>query len=72
MKAFRHHPGGWSSTNSLLRQIEDLTAHAPLGETIEQFWREENHQKAATWTGHREINMVMLATSLAPEGFLAI
>jgi hypothetical protein len=32
----------------------------------------ERNQKVTTWTGHREINMVMLATNLALDGFLAL
>lgn len=30
------------------------------------------NQEAGCWTEHREINMVMLGTSLAPEEFLGI
>jgi hypothetical protein len=44
----------------------------PLGETIERFWMDEKNTATDSWTGHREINMVMLATSLAPEEFLSI
>ena len=44
----------------------------PLREQIEGFWLEGKNREAGTWTEHREINMVMLATSLAPEGFLGI
>ena len=28
-------------------------------------------RKTNTWTEHRDINMVMLATSLAPDGYLS-
>jgi hypothetical protein len=44
----------------------------PLREKIEQFWLDGKNREASTWTEHREINMVMLATSLAPDGFLGI
>jgi hypothetical protein len=37
---------------------------------IEEFWLNAGNQRSATWTGHRDINMVTLATSLAPDGFL--
>jgi hypothetical protein len=30
------------------------------------------NRKSHTWTDHLEINMVMFATSLAPNGFLSI
>ena len=44
----------------------------PLGEIIEQFWMDNKNRQAKTWIEHREINMVMLATSLAPDRFLTI
>jgi hypothetical protein len=56
----------------LLHQVMELRDYLPLKETIEQFWLEGKNREAGTWTDHREINTVMLATSLAPEGFLGI
>jgi hypothetical protein len=53
---------------------ETLTAvlrHAPLGDRIESFWRTAEHRRSRTWTEHRDISEVMLATRLAPDGFLA-
>jgi hypothetical protein len=44
----------------------------PLADAIEQFWMDTRNRESGTWTGHREINMVMLATSLAPGEFLSI
>jgi hypothetical protein len=52
--------------------LEALLRHAPLRAEIESFWLEPAHRRAETWTGHRDINEVMLATSLAPEGCLAL
>jgi hypothetical protein len=56
----------------LQRRVEALMGYAPLGETIERFWMDGKNRQAGSWAEHREINMVMLATSLAPEGFLMI
>ncbi len=50
--------------------IESLMRHTPMAEMIEKFWLESRDRKAGTWTEHRDINMVMLATSLAPDGYL--
>lgn len=47
-----------------------LEAHAPLAERIERFWLDPSHQTASTWRDHHDISAVMLATSLAPQGFL--
>jgi len=49
-----------------------LTKYIPLAEVIENFWRNPSNQKADSWPGHRDINMVMLATSLSPEEFLSV
>jgi hypothetical protein len=66
----------WSEKNlpegSLRRQIEALSGYLPLAGEIEGFWLEGRNREAQTWREHREINMVMLATSLAPDGFLSI
>jgi hypothetical protein len=59
-------------TGQLKPRIEGLMGYMPLREKIEQFWTDSKNREANTWIEHREINMVMLATSLAPEGFLKI
>jgi len=48
-----------------------LARYLPLAEGIERFWLEGSSQGAGSGQEHREINMVMLATSLAPAEFLA-
>jgi len=53
-------------------RLEALARLAPLGEAIESFWRAPEHQRVRSWSEHRDINEVMLATSLAPEGFLVL
>ena len=58
--------------NSLLQQVEAIREYMPIGETIERFWTDNKNRETCNWTEHREINMVMLATSLAPNGFLMI
>jgi hypothetical protein len=44
--------------------------YAGLGSAIESFWLDPGHRRAATWVDHLDINEVMLATCLAPDGFL--
>jgi hypothetical protein len=62
-----------SSENVKVRHhLETLMRYSPLREEIESYWRNAKHQRANTWTDHRDINEVMLATSLAPEGFLVL
>jgi hypothetical protein len=56
--------------NSLHSLLKTLSRYAGLRETIETFWLEGTNREAGSWTEHRDINGVMLATSLAPDGFL--
>ncbi|MGB6020646.1 MAG: hypothetical protein WBF77_13720 [Sulfurimonadaceae bacterium] len=52
--------------------ISRLQKQIALAEAIETFWTLPKHQQSSTWTEHIDINSVMLATSLAPDGFLSI
>jgi hypothetical protein len=52
-------------------KIKSLRRFLPLCEGIERFWLDPASRENETWRAHREINMVMLATSLAPDTFLA-
>ena len=49
-----------------------LLQYSPLTELIENFWLEPKHRRAVSWIEHSDINMVMLASSLLPEGFLQV
>ena len=51
--------------------VHELEPQVPLAGRIEAFWRDPAARRAPTWTEHEDINAVMLATSLAPEGYLA-
>jgi hypothetical protein len=37
---------------------------------IESFWVDPAHQAVESWTEHEDINTVMLATSILPDGYL--
>ncbi|MDH5439886.1 MAG: hypothetical protein OEY31_04715 [Candidatus Bathyarchaeota archaeon] len=50
--------------------IENLMQQVVLGEQIEGFWLERKNRETDLWTEHYNINMVMLATSLVPDGYL--
>jgi hypothetical protein len=53
-------------------RIEGLAKYAPLGSAILSFWLDPRQRLPRTWSEHRDINEVMLATSLCPDGFLAL
>ena len=65
-------PGLFNRRLPLHSRIEGLMRYAPFSEKIEMFWLESANQEAVSWREHRDINMVMLATSLAPDGYLTL
>jgi hypothetical protein len=54
------------------KPLDAVLRHAALRSEIESFWLVPEHRRAPSWTEHRDINEVMLATSLAPEGCLEL
>ena len=53
-------------------KLSRLATAVPLAASIEAFWLSPRNRRAASWQAHEHINMVMLATSLAPDGFLGL
>jgi hypothetical protein len=51
-------------------RLESLARYAALGEALTAFWQDPAQRANETWTGHRDINEVMLATALLPDGYL--
>jgi hypothetical protein len=53
-------------------RIQSLSRYAGLAESINAFWLERKNRQSANWSEHLSINMVMLATSLSPDGYLSL
>lgn len=66
----RSRPGRVSAGSDARAQIESLARELPLGAAIQSFWLDPENQQGSTWTEHRDINEVMLATALVPQGYL--
>ena len=49
-----------------------FTRFAHLRDAITQFWLDDDHRRSRTYRGHEDISDVMLATALAPDGFLVL
>jgi hypothetical protein len=60
---------GWVRLDS---HVGALLKYLPLADDIDGFWLHPSHQETPSWMAHKDINMVMLATSLAPDGYLTI
>jgi hypothetical protein len=52
--------------------VDRLAELVPLARAIEDFWLRPENRAAESWSEHVDINEVMLATSLAPDGFLEL
>jgi hypothetical protein len=50
--------------------IDRLRRYVPLHGAIASFWMRIDHPQTSSWVEHADINEVMLATALAPDGFL--
>jgi hypothetical protein len=72
IKWINENPKLFDRDNSLQQRVESFLKYKSVGETIDQFWMNNKNRKHNSWTDHQDINMVMLATSLAPDEFLRI
>jgi hypothetical protein len=52
--------------------LEQLSRYTPVRAAIESFWLRPEHRQVPSWLDHEDINDVMLATSLVPEGLLVL
>lgn len=50
--------------------LYELARYQPLASHIESCWLAPQAQECSSWRDHLDINTVMLATSLAPRGYL--
>jgi len=71
-KRIAQHPERFSREKQLTDLLTNLSGFHRIQEFIEIFWLETDHQSAKTWQEHADINNVMLATSLAPDGYLKL
>jgi hypothetical protein len=63
-------PGLFEPEGSIARKVAALERYTPLADTITGFWLDVKNRDTESWGEHRDINAVMLATSLAPGAFL--
>jgi hypothetical protein len=71
-QAGRRGAGAFARSDRFQAGLRALRSHVPLASAIESYWRQPIHQGTEAWRGHRDINEVMLATSLVPRGCLQL
>lgn len=52
--------------------VDRLLTYQPIAEQIEAFWSDPVRRRNPVWQEHGDINSVMLATSLAPGGYVQL
>jgi hypothetical protein len=62
----------FGKSHDLKAQMKALKEYEALKEVIDKFWLQSERQGVKSWTAHRDINMVMLATGLSPDGYLML
>ncbi|HVP62480.1 MAG TPA: hypothetical protein VMT11_18120 [Myxococcaceae bacterium] len=65
-------PDRFAERERTARLLSALEQYISLGSALRSFWRATRNQSVSTWRDHLDINAVMLATSLAPEGYLVL
>ena len=71
-RIIRMQPENFRHARSLISRSERLAAFLPLHGSILNFWLQPAHRTAKSWREHADINNVMLATALDPEGYLQL
>ena len=66
---FRIRPDLLAKQDSFAPRLREILYHKALGKRIEDFWLNAENQQGASWNEHQDINTVMLATSLVPDGY---
>jgi hypothetical protein len=63
----------WHAARASVRDsFARLSCYVRLRAEIEAFWLRREHRRMDSWLEHENINDVMLAASLQPEGFLTL
>jgi hypothetical protein len=71
-KQIEQSPAHFANAKQLTTLLTNISCFIRIHELIENFWLEPGHQSVKSWQEHADINSVMLATSLAPEGYLQL
>jgi len=66
------HPANFTNADQLISTLTNLYRFHTVYEFIKDFWLDADHRSVSTWQEHADINNVMLATCLAPNGYLEL
>jgi hypothetical protein len=66
------HPRRFSKSSPVRELVRALEPYVPLAATLQKFWLDPTQERAPSFRHHRDINEVMLAASLVPDGWLLL
>jgi len=59
-----------SCKGNIIYNVQSLTHYKWIADEVEKFWLKPSNRASSSWKEHKDINMVMLATSLIPDEFI--
>jgi len=68
-KMIDKNPEKFTDTKQLNSRLSSLARFQRINELIENFWLATENRSVSSWLEHADINNVMLATCLAPDGY---
>jgi hypothetical protein len=69
-KIIKQHAENFTNADQLNASLSKLAQFHGIYAFIESFWLQPEHRSVDSWLEHVDINNVMLATSMAPDGYL--
>jgi hypothetical protein len=70
LQIIEQHAEHFANADRLTSSLNNLHRFHQLNELIQSFWLDAGHRTVNSWQDHADINNVMLATCLAPDGYL--
>jgi len=70
-KTMQKHVDNFHDADHLMSVLSNISRFNRISEYIESFWLQPEHRSVNSWREHADINNVMLATSMAPDGYLS-
>jgi hypothetical protein len=68
-KITRDYKSRFNAADIIFSSLNRLKSYLPLAKNIEEFWLDPSNRRESSWGDHRDINSIMLATSLLPESY---
>jgi hypothetical protein len=65
----RDYESQFNVADTIFSSLKRLNTYLSLAKDIEKFWLDPSNRRHSSWGDHRDINSIMLATSLLPKSY---